>query len=101
MSNIPDEVRKASTCRKNEINFMKLNEDDFTKTPIRRCYYQTAPHFDAILDDISKLRYDVDRLDEEEYQNCLSDLQAHLTNISLEIKSLVIYDMAQEENKNN
>lgn len=86
------EDREASADRKAQVNFMKSHEDYFTKTPIRKCYYETTSYVDAILDNISKLRYDIDRLNEEEYQSCISDIQSNLTLISLKIKALVIHD---------
>ena len=87
-----DEDRTASAVRKYQINYMKSHENAYTKTPIRKCYYETSPCVDAILDEISKLRYDVDRLSKEEYQRCISDIQHNLTLISLKIKALVIHD---------
>lgn len=81
---------QASKMRKEEINFMKFYEQDFTDTPARKLYYNTTPIIDSILTEISNLRYIVNRLNEDEYQNAIDNLQSNITKLSLLIKQPVI-----------
>ena len=82
----------AELYRKAEIDFIQNHKETFTKTPALQLYYDTTPKFDNILTLISKLRYEVDRLNDKEYNECLDCLQNQVTMISLAIKGQVIED---------
>lgn len=96
-----EEKRKAemvcSEIRKAEIAFVESKNDFFSETVSRKLYRDTLPIFDDILTSIHNLLYEVDRLDDSEYENELSKLKASVTKLSLAVKKLVIEEDVKSE----
>lgn len=86
---------EAHEARQGEIKFMQNNVSDFTDTLAKKLYYETTPIIDSILTILGKLQYEVDRLDDNEYDKAFDVLRSDISKLSLCIKKHVIDEQVE------